>query len=259
VKWVSSWLDTRPETVGFTNAITIQVPCDDPEAVTRAEEVLAHDRRSVIWFFPGIAYGAEGYELRADASACWARERDLIANYYDRSIAVWLADEPPDVAWSFWVDGGTRYDPNRYNGLLSAAASIVDADFPGLAIGYNFGSLPKGANAAAGATLIGLEAYGPDWQSKLQSLETRTPNYIWLMPPGFVQGDPAKDPEIAQRVRDEWAWAQHDQRVTGLYFFLWCCDDVTTGTKDFYTVSGGHLPLTLQALRDVAYSVRGVK
>lgn len=29
-----------------------------------------------------------------------------------------------------------------------------------------------------------------------------------------------------------------------------CCDDLTTGNKSFYTVGGGALPLTWQALKE---------
>lgn len=256
VRTVSSWEDASAETATFTNAITIIVDCDDPDAVTTAQAILARDSRSVIWFAPMFAYGSEGYELRANASACWQREADLIRNNRARSIAVWLLDEPADVAWSFWVDNGTRYDPNRYNGLLTTAAAMVRADFPDLEVGYNFGSLPAGAVVATGITHLGIEAYGADWQQKLQTLETKTPLFIWLMPPAFVDGDPvAADPVLAQRIREEWTWTQHDSRVDGWYWFLWCCDDLITGSKNFYTVSGGQLPLTRQALVDVGAAI----
>lgn len=258
VKTTSSWLDHSLETAAFTNAITITVDCDDPDAVTKAQTILATDTRAVIWFAPMFAYGGEGYELRANASDCWQRERDLVRNFRARSIAVWLLDEPADVAWSFWVEGGTRYDPNRYNGILATGAAMVRADFPGLLVGYNFGSLPPTAAVAGSIDVVGIETYGADWQAKLQTLESLTPNFIWLMPPAFVDGDPTTaDPILAQRVRDQWAWSEHDTRVTGWYWFLWCCDDTTTGSKSFYTISGGRLPLTAQAIADVGAAIVG--
>jgi hypothetical protein len=168
-----------------------------------------------------------------------------------------LLDEPPDVAWSFWVDGGTRYDPNRYNGILTTAAAMVRADFPDLDVGYNFGSLPTAAVVATGMTLLGLEAYDATWSSKLQQLEALTSLPLWLMSPGFIDGDPvANDPVLAQRVRDQWTWMQHDARVVGDYWFLWCCDDLVTGEKTFYTVGGGQLPLTKHALVDIGQAIR---
>jgi hypothetical protein len=258
VRWFSSWQDTRPETRAFTNAITINVDCDDPDAVTHAQQILDNDTRAVIWFAPMFAYGGEGYELRPNAAACWQRERDLIRTSRARSIAVWLMDEPPDTAWSFWVDGGTRYDPNRYNGILTTATAMVRADFPDLDVAYNFGSLPDDAVVAAGPTLIAVEGYAADWQAKLTHLETLTSNPLWLIMPGFVDGDPvAADPILAQRVRDQWTWSQHDQRVTGLYYFLQCCEDEETGDKQFHAAGGGHLPLTLAVLQAIGQLIRG--
>ena len=127
MRWISSWADNSPSTASFTNAITISVDCDYPDAATKARAILSHDSRSVIWVAPMFTYGAEGYELRSNAAECWARERDLIRANRSRSIVVWLLDEPPDVAWSFWVDGGTRYDPNRYNAILTTAAAMIHA------------------------------------------------------------------------------------------------------------------------------------
>lgn len=252
---MGSWQDSRPETSGFTNTITINVDCDDPNAVATAQAIVAGDTRSIVWFAPMFAYGAEGYELRTNASDCWQRERDLIANNRTRSLAVWLADEPPDVAWSFWVpgpNGTTIYDPNRYNSILTTAAAMVRADFSDLDVGYNFGSLPAGAVPASGVTVLGLESYDAAWLTKLQQLEALTRLPLWLMSPGFVDGDPvANDPILAQRVRDQWTWMQQDARIVADYWFLWCCDDTTTGDKSFYTVSGGQLPVTRQTLMDV--------
>jgi hypothetical protein len=263
MRWISSWADNSPSTASFTNAITISVDCDDLDAATKAQAILSRDSRSVIWVAPMFTYGAEGYELRSNAAECWARERDLIRANRSRSIVVRLLDEPPDVAWSFWVDGGTRYDPNRYNAILTTAAAMIHAEVPALDVGYNFGSLPTGAVVANGVTLVGLEAYGPDWQGKLQTLETRTANSLWLMPPAFVDGDPVTaDPILAQRVRDQWAWSQHDTRVTGWYWFLWCsqasatCDDTTTGSKSFYTIGGGHLPQTRDVFERIGNEAR---
>lgn len=255
---VSSWQDHSPETAAFTNAITINVDCDDPDAVTNAQAILAGDARPVIWFAPMFTYGGDGYELRPNASACWQRERDLIAANRARSIDVHLLDEPADVAWSFWVDGGTVYDPNRYNDIITTAVAMVRADFPDLDVSYNFGSLPAGAVVASGPTLIALEAYDATWQSKLQQLEALTPLPLWLMSPGFIDGDPvANDPILAQRVRDQWTWMQHDARIVGDYWFLECCDDTKTGDQMFYTVGGGHLPMTLQALTELGAAIRG--
>lgn len=257
VRWVSSWGDSRPETAAFTNAITINVDPDDPDAVTKAQAILASDTRSVIWFAPMFGYGAEGYELRSDASAAWQREKALIAGAIDRSIAVWLLDEPPDVAWSFWVDGGTRYDPNRYNDLMTTAAAMIHADFPRLAVAYNVGSVPAGLAIAPGMNLLGLETYGADWAAKLATVEGLTPTPIWLLPPAFVDGDPVvNDAVVADRFRQEFDAAKADPRITGLYAFLWCCDDTTTGDESFFTVSGPQLPRTREVFESIGREIR---
>lgn len=258
VRTVSSWQDHSADTAAFTNAITISVDCDDADAVTKAEAILAADARPVLWFAPMFAYGSEGYELRTNASDCWQREHVLIAAQRARSIAVWLLDEPPDVAWSFWVDNGTRYDPNRYNGILTTAAAMIHADVPDLTVAYNVGSVPAGLAIAAGVDLLGLEAYDATWAAKLAIVEGLTAAPIWLFPPAFVDGDPvANDASMAARFQGEFDAAKADPRITGLYAFLWCCDDTTTGDKSFYTVSGGRLPLTRQAFVDVGTAIVG--
>jgi len=94
-----------------------------------------------------------------------------------------------------------------------------------------------------------LETYDATWHAKLDKLSALTTKTLGLMPPGFVIGDPAtQDAVEAEIVRAVWSEAQHNTRITSLTFFIPCCDDTTTGDKNFYTVGGGHLPLTLAAL-----------
>jgi hypothetical protein len=62
VRWFSSWQDTRPETRAFTNAITINVDCDDPDAVTHAQQILDNGH-------------ARSHLVRADVRVRWGRLR----------------------------------------------------------------------------------------------------------------------------------------------------------------------------------------
>jgi hypothetical protein len=94
------------------------------------------------------------------------------------------------------------------------------ADEPTLPCALNIGSLPDGLVIADGVTLVAIEAYGNDWETKLLRVERLTPAPIWLMPRAFTDAGDATDAEAAARLRDEYAYAQTDPRITGLYWFL---------------------------------------
>ena len=254
VRHFGSWLDARPDTRAFTNLITIQIDCDTPGALDAARAIATTDGRDIVVFTSQIVWGNEGYAERPDASRCWQIERAFIADYRPRVVAVWTADEPWDVAWSYWVNG--VYQPNRYNGDIANVCARVHADVS-VPCAVNVGSLPAGLTLPNGIALVGIEAYGTDWAAKLRAIEAMTAAPIWLLPPAFVQGDPVSgDPVMAQRFTDEYAAAKADPRITGLYPFLWCCDDTVTGTKDFYTVSGPRLPRTREVFEATGHALK---
>jgi hypothetical protein len=235
----------------------LTMDCDDPMAAVDALRLRANiDGRSIILHSGLMGWGDEGYQVVGNLAECWAIERAFIADFRPRVLEVHTSDEPPDVAWSHWVDGGTRYDPNRYNGDLSIICSTVHADFPDLPCAVNYGSVPDGLQIASGLNHIWLETYDADWHAKLDTLAGLTSLPLGLMPPGFVFGDPAMlDARQAAIVQAEWIEAQANPRITSLVFFLYCCPDLTTGDKNFHTVSGGDLPLTLAALQAVGAAV----
>lgn len=254
VRHMGAWLDSSRATNDFTTFVTYWISCDEPAPQ------IDPDTRQIVWFASLFNYGPtarslNGYSLRPDAASCWQTLKAIITNHRERSIAVWLLDEPDAVAWGDMVPGGP-YDANIYNTDIQTACSIVRADFPDLPVAVNYGGAAAGLIVPSCLSRVGLEAYRADWQNQLQMLETQTALPIWLMPPAFATGDPAMaDPVLAQRVRDQWAWSQHDARVDGLYYFLQCCDDLVTGSKDFYAVGGGHLPLTRAALEEIGRAI----
>jgi hypothetical protein len=255
VRHIGSWLDARRETVGFTNLITIRIDCDDPTALDAAHALANGDTRDIVLFSSQLGWGNEGYEERADAAQCWQRERNFIAAYRTRIVAIWIVDEPWDTAWSYQPDG--VYRPNRYNAAITSICARVHADEPQLPCALNVGSLPDNLAIPDGVTLVGIEAYGNDWQTKLLVIERLTSAPIWLMPRAFTDGGDATDAEATARLRDQYAYAQIDPRITGLYWFLWCCDDEVTGDRSFFTVSGPQLPLTRAAFEALGRTIVG--
>lgn len=90
----------------------------------------------------------------------------------------------------------------------------------------------------------------------MQGLEALTTAPVWMLPPAFLDaGFESDDTVVAQRLQDEYVHAHTDPRVTGLYAFLWCCDDTVTGNKQFYVAGGGHMPATLSALRAIGRAI----
>jgi hypothetical protein len=261
---VGAWLDSSKATVTFTTFVTYWLSCDD-EAASVEAQIDSGDARRIMWF-PGLFdYGPtprsrNGYALRPDAEACLRRLAPLVAKHRARTYGVHLADEPEAVACGDQDDrdglpcgtpGDADWNPNLYNELLAKAADLVHRVWGAeLKVSINVGSVPAALAIPQGLDRIALEAYGVDWLANLRNLEALTPLPLLLMPPAFVRGDPrSQDAAVAQRIRDEFAYAKTDPRVTGLYWFLWCCDDVTTGTKDFYAAGGESLPLTQAAVR----------
>jgi hypothetical protein len=251
---VGAWLDSSRATAPFTTFVTYWLSCDGDLASVETQ-IDPRESRRILWF-PGLFdYGPtprsrEGYTLRPDMEACLQRLKPIVVKYRERTYGVHLADEPENVAGNDQAPG----DPpnvNQYNGELTAAAMAVHRVWgPDLKVSFNVASVPAGLAIPEGFDRIGLEAYGVDWLANLRNLEALTPLPLLLMPPAFVKGDPAtQDAIIAQRIRDEFAYAKTDPRVVGLYWFLWCCDDLTTGTKDFYAAGGASLPLTQAAVR----------
>lgn len=261
VRQFGAWLDSKAETAAVTTFVTYWIGCDeDPLAV--AGQIDPLETRQIVWFANLFNYGPtarsrNGYGLRADASACWQTLKTLIANHRDRTLAVWLLDEPDSVAWGDMVPGGP-YDPNLYSADITTACAMVHADFPTLDVAVNYGGVPADLRVPSCLSLVGLESYGVDWAAQLRNLETKTSAPIWLLAPAFVDGDPvAQDPLIAARFAAEYDHARRDPRVTGFYPFLWCCDDITTGAMHFYTVSGPQLPMTRAAFESIGRAIRG--
>lgn len=251
---IGAWLDSSKQTASFTTFITYWLSCDE-DAASVAAQIDSRESRRILWF-PGLFdYGPtprsrNGYTLRRDAAACLRRLEPLVRKYRARTYGVHLADEPEAVAWNDHVPSELP-NVNQYNtDLMTAARLVHDVWGRDLVVSINVGSVPADLAIADGLNRIALEAYGADWLTNLRNLEALTPLPLLLMPPAFVQGDPrTQDAIVAQRVRDEFAYAKTDPRVVGLYWFLWCCDDETTGTRDFYAAGGGSLPLTEAAVR----------
>jgi hypothetical protein len=234
--------------------VTYWLSCDEDAASIEAQ-IDPRDSRRILWFPAVFDYGPtsrsrNGYTLRTDAETCLQRLEPVIAKYRARTYGVHLADEPESVAWNDHTASDSP-NVNQYNAELTTAATLVHRVWgPGLKVSVNVGSVPPGLAIAGGLDRIALEAYGVDWLANLRNLEALTTLPLLLMPPAFVQGDPhTQDAIVAQRVRDEFAYAKTDPRIVGLYWFLWCCDDPTTGTKNFYAAGGASLPLTQAAVR----------
>jgi len=251
---IGAWLDSSRQTASFTTFVTYWLSCDEA-AASVAAQIDGRESRRILWF-PGLFdYGPtprslNGYTLRRDADACLRRLEPVVRKYRARTYGVHLADEPEAVAWN---DHAPSEPPNvnQYNADLTIAARLVhDVWGRDLDVSINVGSVPADLAIPGGLNRIALEAYGVDWLENLRKLEALTPLPLLLMPPAFVKGDPqTQDAIVAQRIRDEFAYAKTDPRVVGLYWFLWCCDDETTGTRDFHAAGGGSLPLTEAAVR----------
>jgi len=251
---VGSWLDSSRATEPFTTFVTYWLSCDEDAASIEAQ-IDPGDVRRILWFPAVFDYGPtprsrNGYSLRSDAEGCLRRLAPIIAKYRSRTYGVHLADEPESVAWND-RDPSDPPDVNQYNADVTTAAALVHRVWGSeLKVSINIAGVPAGLAIPGGLDRIALEAYGVDWLAHLRNLEALTSAPVLLMPPAFVRGDPqAQDAIVAQRVRDELAYAKTDPRVIGLYWFLWCCDDVTTGTKDFYAAGGLSMPLTQAAVR----------
>jgi hypothetical protein len=261
---VGAWLDSSRATEPFTTFVTYWLSCDE-EAASIEAQIDPRDVRRILWFPAVFEYGPtrrsrNGYSLRPDAEACLRRLAPLVAKHRARTYGVHLLDEPDSVACGDQDDrdglpcgtpGDADWNPNLYNDLVTASADLVHRVWGSeLKVSINFGSVPASLVVPAGLDRVALEAYGVDWLANLRNLEALTPLPVLLMPPAFVHGDPrAQDAIVAQRIRDEYAYAKNDPRITALYWFLWCCDDLTTGTKDFYAAGGASLPLTQAAVR----------
>jgi hypothetical protein len=251
---VGAWLDSSKVTAPFTTFITYWLSCDDEPASVESQ-IDPGDQRRILWFPALFDYGPtprsrNGYTLRSDAEQCLRRLTPIVAKYRSRTYGVHLADEPESVAWN---DRAADDLPNvnLYNADLTTAAALVHRVWGAeLKVSINVAGVPAGLTIPAGFDRIALEAYGVDWLAHLRNLEALTSLPVLLMPPAFVRGDPrSQDAIVSQRVRDQLAYAKTDPRIVGLYWFLWCCDDVTTGTKDFYAAGGMSLPLTQAAVR----------
>jgi hypothetical protein len=251
---IGAWLDSSQATASFTTFVTYWLSCDE-DAASAETQIDAHDSRRILWF-PGLFdYGPtprsrNGYTLRPDAEACLRRLAPLVARHRARIYGVHLADEPEAVAWNDHAPSDAP-NVNQYNADLTMAASLVHQVWGrDLKVSMNVGSVPADLAIADGFDRLALEAYGVDWLANLRNLEALTTLPVLLMPPAFVQGDPrTQDAIMAQRVRDEFEYAKTDPRIVGLYWFLWCCDDRTTGTRDFFAAGGASLPLTQAAVR----------
>ena len=270
VKDLGFWLDSSPETRPFTTFVTHGIDLDaDPREW--ASLVDPTDSRRIVWFvspfyFTRTNRSLNGYVYRDDFPQKWRQVTSFIATHLSRTLGIWLVDEPDAVACGDQDNrdgipcgspGDADWDPNLYNPFISRAAAIIHADLPSVHVGYNVGGGSPAIRIAEGIDLIGLEVYDDDWQPKLQLLETNTSLPIWLLTRAFVNGAPASlDAPTVARLRTQWTWSQHDSRIVAWYPFLECCDDTKTGTGDFYTVGGGHLPLTRQALVEIGMAVR---
>jgi hypothetical protein len=260
VRWFGSWNDNSPDTAAFTNLITLAIGCSDDAAYANALAVLARDSRSIVWTANLFTYGPTarsrgGYSLRPDASDCWHELKALIANHLDRTVAIWLLDEPDDVAYG---DRGATYDPNLYNDIIVTACAMIHADFPALTVALNYGWVPDGLIVPSCLGVVGLEAYEANWRDRLGVLATLTPAPVWLISPAFTDAPVAgvnDDATLAQRFSDQYDYARTHASVVALYPFLWCCDDTTTGDRQFYTVSGPNLPLTRNAFQRIGAAV----
>jgi len=237
---VGSWLDSSRATEPFTTFVTYWLSCDEDLASIELQ-IDPGDSRRVMWFPALFDYGPtprsrNGYSLRSDAEQCLQRLSPIVAKYRLRTYGVHLADEP---------------DVSQHNADITAAAALVRRVWGGeLKVSINIAGVPAGLTIPEGLDRIALEGYGVDWLAHLRNLEAITPLPVLLTPPAFVRGAPqAQDAIVAQRVRNELAYAKTDRRVIGLYWFLWCCDDVTTGAKNFYAAGGMSLPLTQAAVR----------
>ena len=251
---VGAWLDSSRATASFTTFVTYWLSCDEDAASVEAQ-IDPRESRRILWFPSLFDYGPtsrsrNGYTLRSDAETCLRRLAPVIAKYGARTYGVHLADEPEAVAWNDHTPGDLP-NVNQYNEELTTAATLVHREWgPHLKVSVNVGSVPPDLAIPRGLDRIALEAYGVDWLANLRNLEALTALPLLLMPPAFVQGDPrTQDAIVAQRVRDELAYAKTDPRIVGLFWFLWCCDDQTTGTRDFYAAGGSSLPLTQAAVR----------
>jgi len=251
---VGAWLDSSKATASFTTFVTYWLSCDE-ELMSVETQIDPREARRILWFPAVFDYGPtprsrNGYTLRPDAEACLRRLAPLVAKYGARTYGVHLVDEPEAVAWNDHAPSDAP-DVNQYNAELTTAAMLVHRVWGrDLKVSVNFGSVPANLRIADGFDRLALEAYGVDWLANLRNLEALTPLPLLLMPPAFVRGDPrTQDAIVAQRVRDQFEYAKTDPRVVGVYWFLWCCDDTTTGTRDFYAAGGASLPLTQAAVR----------
>ncbi len=268
VKDAGIWLQSSKETAAFTTFVTIELDLDADPAEW-ASLIDPTDTRKIVWFVSPFYYtrtarSLNGYVYRDDFPAKWQAVKTLIANHLDRTLAIWLADEPDSVACGDQLDtdgkpcgtpGDGDWNPNLYNADLSRAAAIIHADLPTVRVGVNFGGVPSSLRVADGLDVVGLEAYGVDWAAQLRNLKAIWSRAIVLMPPLFVDGDPdATDPDLAIRVREEYEAAKADPQVIALYGFG-CGDDTTTGDKSFFTICGPRLPLTRHAFVDVGTAI----
>jgi hypothetical protein len=255
------WLDAGAETRAFTTFRTIYVDLDaDP---SEWQTQLVDDGRGLVWFVSPFRYtrtarSLNGYVYRDDFAQQWQTVRPFIAARLAQTRAIWLVDEPDSAAWDDRVPGDA-YNPNLYNADITRAAAIIHADIPTVAVALNYADAALELEVAAGLNLVGIEAYRDDWRARVSRLEAKTTAPVWLLAPAFA--DPTwttDDATLAQRVRDQWAAAQTDRRITGFYPFLWCCDDTTTGNKAFYAVGGVNhrLPLLLEALSAIGRQVQ---
>lgn len=159
------WQDSTPETAAFTNVMTLSIGCGDDAAYANAVATLARDPRRVVWFANMFSFGPTsrstgGYSLRQDASACWQQLRALIAAHLDRTVAVWLLDEPDSVAFGDKPTSG--YDPNLYNDIITTACAMVHANFPSVTVALNYGGAEPGLQVPACLGLVGVETYRTD-------------------------------------------------------------------------------------------------
>lgn len=255
------WLDAGPATRDFTTFRTIHVDLDaDP---SEWSSQLVDDGRGLVWFVSPFYYtrtarSLNGYVYRDDFAQQWQAVRPLIAAHLAQTRAIWLVDEPDSAAWGDRAPGDP-YNPNLYNADITRAAAIIHADLPTVAVALNYADAALELEVAAGLNLVGIEAYREDWRARVSRLEAKTTAPVWLLAPAFADpGWTVDDATLAQRVRDQWAAAQTDRRVTGFYPFLWCCDDTTTGSREFYAVGGVNhrLPLLLEALATIGRQVK---
>jgi hypothetical protein len=259
VRHFSSWLPNSGAdgSAPFTNTMMLTMDCTDPQgSLAQLVSIAKTDVRDIILHSGLMGWGNEGYAVVENLTECWNIEQAFINAYRSRILMVHTADEPPDVAWSYQANG--IYNPNLYNEALQTICRTVHSSYFDLNCAVNYGSVPEGLVIPSEIDFVWLETYDNKWKDKLTKLQTLTSKPLALMPPGFVIGNPTTlDSEEASIVQAVWEEAQHNERVTLLVFFLWCCDDTGTGDKNFYTVSGGMLPLTLSALQQVGHYIRG--